>query len=71
MKTPRTVVLLCLEIAFMMIHLSVVVFTLTTRSRDALIRSGFYTLFVITAVADIVHQLVVSRINRSGPPVTP
>ncbi|KAH7696796.1 hypothetical protein AAVH_36127, partial [Aphelenchoides avenae] len=57
MISARTIVLLSLDVPFTLLHLSVVVFILAARRHDWMIRSGFYTIFVVTAIADIVHQL--------------
>lgn len=65
MLTTRTLILLTLDFPFLLLHISVVAFIICRQHKDFAIRSGFFTLFAITGVADITHQLVV-RFHNPG-----
>lgn len=58
--TARQIVLLSLDVPLTLLHISVVVFILGARRHDWMIRQGFFTVFVLTALGDIVHQMAVS-----------
>lgn len=63
MISARLVSLLGFDVVLVTLHVSVVVFILRVRSRDAMIRSGYFTLFVIRhySLADIAHVLMARK----------
>lgn len=56
----RHVVLLCYDMPLLLLHLSFVIFIFTTRRKQKILNTGFFTIFVIVAIVDIIHHVLVS-----------
>lgn len=61
---PWFIVAITVELIFLLIHTSVLLCILRQRAKGAvLFRSGFFAIYVVQSIADIVHYALVSRLQ--------
>ncbi|KAH7721276.1 hypothetical protein AAVH_11239 [Aphelenchoides avenae] len=57
--TAEHIILFVYDIPLLLVHLSVVVLILAVRRKEKFLSTGFYTVFAITSIVDIIHHVEV------------